>query len=90
MGDKIYILYEDCFFSEEIGTLLIYQRIKSLLCPIINRKQGRYMPKKISHRKRRDKEIHYNKVTETSKHYKYVKNFMGTEIFMSGIKDRKF
>ena len=33
--------------------------------------------------------VHDNKVAGASKHDKYMKNFMRTEVLMSGVKDRK-
>ena len=44
----------------------------------------------VLHTHRKNKEIHYNKVTNTSSHYKEVENFVGTEILVVRIKNRQF
>lgn len=36
------------------------------------------------------KEVHHDKVAGTSKHDKHMENFVGTEVFVSGIKERDF
>ena len=38
---------------------------------------------------RKQKCIHYHKMTDTSSHYEQMKDFMASEILMSAVEDRK-
>ena len=53
------------------------------------RLSGSGYPDSDGQRHRRHKYIHNNKVADASGHDKQMKDFMGAEVFMTGIKNRK-